>query len=107
MTGHSAKEDRRSQTRLERLPPHARTNRHRRSSSQPLLQIEEGEFATLLESNNFAVDDQLLLEIPGLICQLWKLLRDTPQIARENLDLLLHCDEAARGCRRICPPNKR
>src|SRR5205807_7436627 len=51
-------------------------------------QIEEGECTTLLESNNFAVDDQLLLEITGLIDNLGELSCDTPQVARENLDPL-------------------
>src|SRR5437763_15497903 len=52
------------------------------------MKIEEVYYTTLLERNNFADDDQLLLEITGLIDNLGELTGDTPQVARENLDLL-------------------
>ena len=86
----------------------ARANRSSPSlcAAEPPLQIEEREPPTFLESDDFTVDNQLFLEVPGLIGQFWKLTGDAPQIARENFNALLRCDEAARGYRRICPPNK-
>ena len=52
------------------------------------MQIEKGEPAIFLEGDNFTVDNQLFLEVPGLIGQLGKLTGDAPQIARENFNAL-------------------
>src|SRR6059058_44674 len=62
-------------------------------AAEPPLQVEEREPATFLESDDFTVDNQLFVQVPGLICQFWKLPGNAPQIARK-FQLVVHCDEA-------------
>ena len=52
------------------------------------MEIEEGEPATFLEGDDFTVDNQLFLQVPGLISQFPKLPGDAPQIAGENFNPL-------------------
>src|SRR6266481_854139 len=53
---------------------------------QPLLQIEEGQSPPFVKSDDFAVNNQLLVKPSGLFDQLRKLPGNSSQIARENLD---------------------
>ena len=48
------------------------------------MQIEEVESATLFEGNDFTINNQLLLEVSGLLRQFRKLIGDAPQVTRKN-----------------------
>ena len=52
------------------------------------MKIEERESATLLEGNDFTIHNELLVELLCLLRQFWKLIGDTPQVARENFHSL-------------------
>ena len=57
-------------------------------AAEPLLQIEKRKPAIFLEGDNFTIENQLFLEVPGLIRQLGELTGDAPQITRENVNAL-------------------
>src|SRR2546430_2417817 len=57
-------------------------------SSETFLQVEEGQFAPVLESNNLAVENKIDIELARLVGDFRKLIGDPPQIARINLDAL-------------------
>src|SRR5256885_11847405 len=52
-------------------------------SAQSFLEIEEGQFLSVLERHDFAVENYFGVEAFGIVRQLGKLLRHPPQIARE------------------------
>src|SRR6476659_629418 len=55
-------------------------------SPQPRLQIEEGQSPPFVKSDDFAVNNKVLVKFSGLFDQLRKLPGNSSQIARENLD---------------------
>ena len=52
------------------------------------MQIEEGQFAAVLERDDLAVEDKIDIELARLLGQFRKLIGDALQIARENLHAL-------------------
>src|SRR2546423_15385326 len=53
-------------------------------AAQPLLQVEEGQFLSVLERHDLAVENDLILELTGSIGQFRKLVRHPAQIARKD-----------------------
>src|SRR5215813_6580283 len=56
--------------------------------AEALLQIEEGQPSPFVKSDDFAINNYLLIKPRCLFNQFGKLRRNSSQIARENLDSL-------------------
>ena len=51
--------------------------------TQPFLQVKKCQLLAVLERHDFAVEDQFVLELSGLLGELVELIRHAPQIARK------------------------